>query len=154
MSNIKIFNSKNIDEVIRPNIQKALDKVAEKLGMNIHLRSIRYNGTMFTGTIDAQLIDENDINILTTKKDLPYYTALKETGKLFSVSTKDYNTVITYDGWKYRFVGINPRARKSPYIFESLVIGESYYKFTDKCLSLLKKYKSKYKGSKKKYPQE
>ena len=129
------FNKQNLS-VLRADIDTALKSVELKHGIKFKLGNIRFGLQDFSARLECYGVDTNgdtDINVTEIKA----LKVLKERGLLYDVDESLAGKVITVQGGQYKFVGINPKAKKFSYIFKN-TRNSGYYKFGRSILAQLK----------------
>ena len=119
----KITDFKNADfKAIRNEIHAALKTVEDKYGMKLVMGNIRYDSNQFSSKLVATVNDAST-GAAVSKEE----AALKSLGKMYLGSDFDiekiYNHIQLGD---FKFIGLNNRARKNPFIVKQLSTGKTF----------------------------
>ncbi|MFA5397990.1 MAG: hypothetical protein WC346_18405 [Methanogenium sp.] len=126
MANIKKFDNQNLTQ-LRQEIDIALRKIGNDHGVALSIGRIRYDSETFSTKLIAAIVSQpnpNTPNTTKTRTDVQgvmFAKAVKELGQYYGVKSEDIGKRVTIDGQNsWTFIGINPRGRRMPYIYENL----------------------------------
>jgi hypothetical protein len=133
---MKSFTSSNLD-VIRRDIDKALEGVAKKHSIALKIGGIKYSSDQFHTKLEAFIQDASTSGM--NARQIEGLKNLKNYGSLYNVSEKDFGKKFTnWDGQTFKFVGLMPSRPKYPVLGENVRTGK-LFKFTESVLTKLEK---------------
>ena len=112
---------RNFCKAIRPEIDKALEELGDKFGVEIKAGNARYTGNQVTFKLEASLV-KDDGSTFDPKRD-----EFSRICGRYGLQASDLDRVIeTTRGQKIKIIGLNPKRRKYPVLIEDLMRGKEY----------------------------
>jgi len=116
-------------------INNALKTVSEKHGINLKAGRATYSDDSVVVKVEGFVVNDVQGSVGIEPGDEKFVVGLKELGSLYGLTPAHYGREFVVNGEKCTFVGINPKARKTPFIYRK---GSKMYRAGDFILTLVK----------------